>query len=136
MVILESVLLWVAAGCALLLIMQYVLRTPQTAERPEFGLGRRYPVGPRKVASRRRVPTYSRIPVEAAPVQVPAEPAPQHIRPGKRAVVTKEQAIALANVVSEVPAQSPMEPTPIPAKGKKRADTMQMMLNKAISERR
>ena len=49
MLFMQSMLLWVLAACALIMIMHYVLKSPRTPERPEFGLGKRYRVGGRGV---------------------------------------------------------------------------------------
>lgn len=96
MIILESILLWTVAGIALMLIMHYVMKSPQTPDRPQAGLGKRYPIGARRVK----------------PVYTP------HYD-----METPNQPSAAAEV-------------PVRRKTKKQTDTMQLMLSKAMAERR
>lgn len=191
MIILESILLWAVAGAALLLIMQYVMKSPQTPSRPELGLGKRYPIGAQPDARPRRRRTVENEVIDMAPPaeppvrrrrrlavvqQVQQEPVQEQVQaPVQRPVQTPiqrpvqapvpapiqapvqisahRQAVAQAAAQASMPAaiqrqpvqaQEAVQSTPaVPAisetnpkpRNKKRTDTMQMMLNKAMSER-
>ena len=148
MIILASILLWAVAGVALLLIMQYVMKTPHTPSRPELGLGRRVQIGPQEHTPRRRRPE-----PEVMDMAPPAEPPVRRRRRTTEQLQRTHQITEAApsygqpelqvvpeQPVQEIPAQAADEAVVVEIAGKsrnkKRTDTMQLMLNKAIAERR
>ena len=151
MIILESILLWAVAGDALLLIMQYVMKSPQTPSRPEFGLGKRYQIGPQEVVENR--PRRKRREAPVMDMAPPAEPMVArrrrrtveqpiyqelvHEPAGEQPTVQRpvEQQV-VAQQVQQAEAEPFIQEAPVSKqRNKKRTDTMQLMLNKAMAER-
>jgi hypothetical protein len=119
MIMLESMLLWVVAGVSVILILQYVLKSPSTPERPEGGLGKKFPVGPRRIKS------------AFGPSDVSSRPKKTRELPVRQTAYVEPAAVPeVEPIITEA-----AEPATQPVR-KKRTDTMQLMLNKAISERR
>ncbi len=119
MIILESILLWLVAAIAVIMILQLVLRAPQSAERPEAGLGKRFPVG----GLRRARSNYTRAEATGSRL-IDAQPlAPVAKEDSRQTIPAQPENSGELTVVQE-------------RKNKKRTDTMQMMLNKAMAERR
>lgn len=136
MMVFDSMLLWLIAGIAAILILQYVLRAPSTPERPEGGLGKRYPVGPRRVrpeyietAPTRAVYRKERTP---QPIPEPPESSRNPLKKRNRQVINHEPEQQLKEILE--PEMEKQEPAP--SKRTRRTDTMQHMLNKAMAERR
>lgn len=128
MIILESILLWVLAGLALMLILQYVMKSPQSHQRPEIGLGKRFSVG-----GLRRVRTAS---VERIARPEPSSPAmPVQAFAPEQESFAPEEIDMVAAAVDPILVEGPQSENK-PLRRKKRTDTMQLMLNKAIAERR
>jgi hypothetical protein len=127
----ENLLLWAVAGVAAILILQYILRAPSTPDRPQGGLGKRFPVGPRRLqeepADTDFTPERPARRRASAPV---AEARPQPERPVRPTVYVKPRRVEPAEPATIANSE------PAPAKARKRTDTMQAMLNKAIAERR
>lgn len=144
----ESLLLWAVAAVAAILILQYVMKAPHTPERPAGGLGKRFPIGPRRIESDyaqserprrpvRRRPTEvvaAAAPVSAAQLVMP-DPQPEYRRPRKNVSSSVITAVDTDTVATQPPAASIPTEAPI-VRSKKRTDTMQLMLDRAISERR
>lgn len=157
MIILESILLWIVAAFALILIMQYVLKVPYTPEKPELGLRKRSPVGPRPrlLKSNYSAPENR---VHAEHVQTASQNAGNHhngqasiaqlldpsVKVAPNKVLQTQPNNSVSAAASNITASSE-NPGPVsissPAKvmkneAKKQTKTMQLMLDKAMSERR
>lgn len=144
MILLEIVVLWAAGVIALAMIMAYVLKTPQSQQRPELGLGKRFSVGPVEYGKRRSRNRHERetSPVlQEQPVQKQASPVRQIAVPAQQAPGQTFSAQPVQEYQALPETQSPSaSPDEISGqekrRTKKRTDTLQFMLDKAISERR
>lgn len=122
MIVLESILLWAVAACALAMIMHHVLKSPVSHERPELGLGKRFPV----TVIRKRARGFKPNPAMKAQTGTSGLIATEH----------PQQTIVESKAEQNEPGSGQDETIQVRRKTKKSTDTMQFMLNKAMAERR
>lgn len=141
--LIQSILLWSAGLVSLIMIMFYVLRSPRTPQRPELGLGKRYPIQAVKRPKRTRAiaangpefqPTV--MPEQYGQAQQNASQqltAAQYLAPDPE---YRQDFQTGGNFKQEELQAGRAESSDEKIRKPKRGDTLQFMLNKAIAERK